>query len=56
MEEQATQLTGKSTEQEPLVEECQPWEQPKLERLHVSLDTAVSQGSGTDGGLNTQTG
>jgi hypothetical protein len=53
MEEQATQLTGKSTERESPVEDRQPWEQPKLERLHASLDTASSKGSGSDGGLAT---
>jgi len=27
----------------------QPWQRPTLQRLHVSLDTALDPGSGADG-------
>jgi hypothetical protein len=27
----------------------QPWQRPTLQRLHVSLDTALTKGSNTDG-------
>lgn len=30
-----------------------PWHQPRLERLHVSLDTASEAGSGSDLGNQT---
>ena len=49
MEEQQTQPNVEQTEQEPPVEDRQPWEQPKLEQLHISLDTADSTGSNYDG-------
>lgn len=49
MEEQQTQPNVEQTEQDVRVEERQPWEQPTLERLHVSLDTAGTKGSNTDG-------
>lgn len=50
MEEQETQTNVEQTEQEQRVETRQPWEEPKLQRLHVSLDTAASPGSFSDGG------
>jgi len=53
MEEQQTQPNVEQTEQEFPVEDRQPWEQPTLEQLHVSLDTANSPGSGSDAGRNT---
>ncbi|MCB0038557.1 MAG: hypothetical protein KDD77_08195 [Caldilineaceae bacterium] len=49
MEEQQTQPGVQQIEQESLVEDRQPWEQPKLEQLHVSLDTAAGGGSNNDG-------
>jgi hypothetical protein len=49
MEEQQTQSNVEQTEHESPVDERQPWQQPKLEQLHVSLDTAASSGSNTDG-------
>lgn len=49
MEEQQVQPNVEQTEQDPPVEDRQPWEQPKLEQLHVSLDTAASKGSAIDG-------
>jgi len=51
MEDQQAQPIVEQTEQEFPVEERQLWEQPKVERLHVSLDTAGSNGSATDGSL-----
>ncbi|WP_165360835.1 hypothetical protein [Candidatus Chloroploca sp. Khr17] len=32
----------------------QPWQRPTLQRLHVSLDTTKSTGSGSDGGSATK--
>jgi len=49
MEEQQSQPNVEQPEQDPAVEDRQLWEQPKLERLHASLDTAGSPGSVTDG-------
>ncbi len=49
MEEQQTQPNVEQTEQESPVDERRSWEQPKLEQLHVSLDTAASKGSAIDG-------
>ena len=49
MEEQQTQHSVEQTKQEAPVEDRQPWEQPTLERLHASLDTAFGGGSSTDG-------
>jgi hypothetical protein len=49
MEEQPTQPNVEQREQDPTVDDRQPWEQPKLERLHVSLDTALAKGSNIDG-------
>lgn len=49
MEEQQAQPSVEQTEQEVSVEDRQPWEQPTLERLHASLDTAFGGGSNTDG-------
>lgn len=54
MDEQKTQVNVEQTDREPPVEEIQPWEQPKLERLHVSLDTANSKGSNSDGTRSTK--
>lgn len=54
MGEQAKQPNAAQTEQESLVDERQPWEQPKLERLHVSLNTANTGGSGSDAGGRTK--
>lgn len=54
MEEQQTQPNVEQTEQESPVDERQPWEQPKLEQLHVSLDTAATGGSGNDLGGRTK--
>ena len=48
MEDQQTQPNVEQAEQEFPVEERQPWERPKLEQLHVSLDTAATSGSGND--------
>ena len=48
LEAQETPPNLGQTKQEPPVEERQPWEQPKLEQLHVSLDTAATSGSGND--------
>ena len=53
MEEQQTQPNVEQTEQESPVENRQPWEQPTLEHLHVSLDTAQKVGSLADGGSGT---
>ncbi|MCB0067115.1 MAG: hypothetical protein KDD77_08190, partial [Caldilineaceae bacterium] len=53
MEEQQTQPSVEQTEQEASVEDRQPWVQPTLEQLHVSLDTALKGGSGGDGGQAT---
>ncbi|MCB0190084.1 MAG: hypothetical protein KDE31_37690 [Caldilineaceae bacterium] len=53
MEQQQTQVSSNRVEQKPLTDELQPWQQPKLERLHVSLDTANSFGSSPDGGAST---
>jgi len=40
-----------TTAQEPdQSEPRQPWQRPTLQRLHVSLDTANSIGSSSDGG------
>jgi len=49
MDQHETRLDAEQTDQSPPVETLQPWQQPKLERLNVSLDTANSIGSGTDG-------
>ena len=49
MAQQETWLDADQTDQSPPVDALQPWQQPKLERLNVSLDTANSIGSGTDG-------
>ncbi len=49
MKVQNAQPNVEQTEQEAPVENRQSWEQPKLERLHVSLDTAASKGSFADG-------
>jgi hypothetical protein len=54
MEKQQTQTNVEQTERESPVDDRQPWEQPKLERLHVSLDTADSGGSGSDAGGRTK--
>jgi hypothetical protein len=54
MEEHVTQVNVERPEQEPPGEERQPWEQPKLERLRVSLDTAADGGSGSDAGGRTK--
>jgi len=50
MDQQETWLDADQTDQSPPVDALQPWQQPKLERLHVSLDTANAAGSGGDGG------
>lgn len=34
---------------EPAQTYRRPWHQPRLERLHVSLDTASNNGPGVDG-------
>jgi len=52
VEEQKTQPGIERTEQESSVEDRQPWVQPTLEQLHVSLDTAFGGGSATDGITN----
>lgn len=49
MEEQQTQLNGEQSDVELSVDDRQSWEQPKLEQLRVSLDTAGSPGSQADG-------
>lgn len=49
MEEQQTQPNVEQTKLDRPVEDRRSWEQPKLERLHVSLDTANLPGSGGDG-------
>ena len=49
MDEQTTQPRVERAGQDPPIDERQPWQQPRLERLHVSLDTANSKGSGSDG-------
>ena len=49
MDEQTTQPRVERAEQDLPIDERQPWQQPRLERLHVSLDTANSKGSGSDG-------
>ena len=49
MEEQQTQPSVEQAELELPVDDRQPWEQPTLEQLHVSLDTAFGGGSFTDG-------
>ncbi|MCB0024279.1 MAG: hypothetical protein M9936_23650 [Caldilinea sp.] len=48
MEEYETQPGVGQTEHESLVEDREPWAQPKLEQLHVSLDTAAGGGSVAD--------
>ena len=55
MEEQQTQPNIEQSEQESLVEDRQPWAQPKLEQLHVSLDTAAGGGSVADAVIATRT-
>lgn len=48
MEDREAQPIAEQPEQESPVAERRPWQQPKLERLHVSLDTTNSPGSITD--------
>lgn len=48
---QSTQATTLSMSQDPTVSTDSRllWESPKLEKLHVSLDTAFFAGSNSDG-------
>lgn len=48
---QSTQVTTPSLDQDSTVstDSRLVWECPKLEKLHVSLDTAFGAGSNTDG-------
>ena len=56
MEDQQTQPNVEQAEQEFPVDERQPWERPKLEQLHVSLDTSADPGSASDGPVVASTG
>ena len=53
MEQQQTQASSERMEQEQFADARQTWQQPKLERLQISLDTALTKGSGSDGGAST---
>lgn len=53
MEQHELQPKTDQSEQDPPVEERRRWQQPTLERLHVSLDTTNSKGSGSDGTRST---
>lgn len=54
---QSTQVTTPSMSQDSTVstDARLVWESPKLEKLHVSLDTANTLGSGADGGTGAVT-
>lgn len=54
MEEHEAHPDVEWIEQDLSVKVLEPWQQPKLERLHVSLDTANSPGSGNDLGNMTK--
>lgn len=54
MEQQDVQPRIDQPEQDPPVEDRRRWQQPKLERLRVSLDTANSKGSNSDGTRSTK--
>jgi len=48
MGDQAKQSSVAQTKQEQVIEVRRSWQQPKLERLHVSMDTTNSPGSFAD--------
>lgn len=53
---QSTQVMTPSTDQDSTVSNDSRlvWESPKLEKLHVSLDTAFFVGSNSDGATGNQ--
>jgi hypothetical protein len=52
---QAQQVNAQPQTQPQEAAPRRAWERPVLQRLHVSLDTALGGGSGADGGLITPT-